>query len=206
MNPLVSYVVDLFAQEDETLKSIQVEAQRNGLPAISVRPDEGRLLLMLVRATGAKTAVEIGTLAGYSGVWIARGLPADGRLYTLEKSSKHAAVAREGFRRAGVAHQVEILEGAALDSLRKINTPVDFVFIDADKGSYPDYLAWAVDHLRVGGMVAAHNAFREGRIVNPTSEEDRAMDAFNRALASQPTLDSTIIGVGDGMAIGIKRA
>jgi len=204
---LQRYVTDLFAPEDDALQWIQAEAARNDMPTISVRADEGRLLMLLARSVGARIAVEIGTLAGYSGVWLARALPVGGKLYTLEKSGKHASVARSGFDRAGVAEKVEVIEGAALDSLKKISSKgaVDFVFIDADKTSYPEYLTWAVEHLRVGGMVAAHNALRAGRIVDPQSDEDRAMDTFNRALAAHPRLESTIIGVGDGMAIGIKK-
>jgi len=204
---LDSYVNDLFAPEDETLRWIQDEAARHGLPRISVQPFEGRLLQLLVRSIGARTAVEIGTLAGYSGVWIARALPVDGKLYTLEKSSTHAKVARQSFDRAGVSEKVELLEGSAIESLRRLasQAPFDFVFIDADKSSYPAYLAWAVDNLRAGGMVAAHNAYRGGKVLAPESDDDRAMDAFNRSLATHPQLDSHIIGVGDAMAVGIKR-
>jgi len=193
--------------EDEALRSIQGEAERAGLPNISIEPFEGRLLQFLVMSVGAKKAVEIGTLAGYSGVWIARALPADGKLYTLEKSSKHADVARQTFARAGIASKVELLQGDAHDLLAKLSAraPFDFVFIDADKGSYSKYLAWAVDNLRSGGMVAAHNAFRGGRIVAPEDDDDRLIDSFNRALAADKRLESTILAIGDGMAVGIKK-
>jgi caffeoyl-CoA O-methyltransferase len=135
-------------------------------------------------------------------------LPADGKLYTLEVSSKHARVAHGSFERAGVSSKVEILEGAALDSLKKLSSsgPFDLVFIDADKEGYPEYLAWAIENLRPGGMVAAHNAFRHGGIIEPQDDGDRAMDAFNRALAADSRLESTILAIGDGMAVGIKRA
>jgi len=204
---LDQYVADLFAQEDEALKWIQEEADRHDLPAISIRPDEGRLLQTLMLAIGAKKAIEIGALAGYSGVWIARALPADGHLYSVEKSSKHAKVVRRSFEKAGVANKADVMEGSAMDMLRKLESkaPFDFIFIDADKAAYKDYLAWSIEHLRVGGMVTAHNAFREGRIVDIQSDEDRAMDAFNRSLASDLRLESTIISVGDGLAVGIKK-
>jgi caffeoyl-CoA O-methyltransferase len=205
---LNQYVTDLFASEDEALQWIQSEAQRNGMPQISIKPFEGRMLQLLAQTVGAKKIVEIGTLAGYSGTWLARALPADGKLYTLEKSSKHAEIARSGFQRAGVSDKVELIEGSAIESLRKLSDkgPFDFVFIDADKLSYPEYLAWAVENLRVGGMVTAHNAFRNGRITMPENEEDRAMDVFNRAVAREKRLDSTILGVGDGMVMGIKKS
>lgn len=205
---LDGYVTDLYAQEDDTLRWIQQEANRHELPTISLKPFEGRLMQFLVGLVGAKKIVEIGTLAGYSGVWMARALPADGKLYTLEKSSKHAQVARASFQRAGVVNKVEILEGDARESLRKLSAkgPFDLVFIDADKASYPDYLAWAVDNLRPGGLVTAHNAFRGGSILQPQSEEDRAMLAFNQSIADNPKLDAMILAVGDGMAVGIKKA
>ncbi len=205
---LDQYVVDLFVNEDDALRSIQSEADRNDMPRISLQAHEGRLLQFLVLASGARKAVEIGTLAGYSGVWLARGLPAGGKLYTLEVSSKHASVARGSFERAGVSDKVELIEGAALDSLKKLSSkgPFDLVFIDADKEGYPQYLAWTVENLRPGGMVAAHNAFRGGRVIAPQEEGDRAMDAFNRTLASDSRLESTILAIGDGMAVGIKKA
>ena len=205
---LENYVIDLCAPEDDALMWIQAEAAKHDLPAISVRPFEGRLLYFLMKAVNARKSVEIGALAGYSGVWMARALPADGRLYTLEVSSKHARVARASYAKAGVSNRVELLEGAATDLLPKLKSkgPFDFVFIDADKGGYPTYLEWAVENLRPGGMVTAHNALRGGRVITPESDDDRAMDAFNRTLAAHPRLESMILGIGDGMAAGIKRA
>lgn len=204
---LDDYITDLFAPEDDVLRWIQSEAERAGLPAISIQPFEGRLLQFLLRSVGARKVVEIGALAGYSGVWMARALPPGGKLITLEKSSKHAAVSRASFERAGVSDRVELREGDGMTLLAKLSAegPFDFVFIDADKASYPQYLAWTVDNLRTGGMVAAHNALRDGRVIAPESDDDRMMDDFNRALAADPRLDSFIIGVGDGMAVGIKR-
>lgn len=204
---LDQYVADLFAPEDEALKWIQDEADRNELPAISIQPHEGRLLQILMKSIGAKQVIEIGALAGYSGVWLARALPVGGRLYSLEKSSKHAKVVRASFEKAGVADRAEVMEGSALDMLRKLEAkaPFDFIFIDADKASYKDYLAWSIDHLRVGGMVTAHNAYRDGRILDPQSDDDKGMDVFNRSLAGDARLDSTIIGVGDGLAVGIRK-
>jgi len=201
------YVIDLFSGEDDALRWIQAEADRNGLPQISIRAHEGRMLQVFMKAVGARHAVEIGTLAGYSGTWLARALPADGKLYTLEKSSKHAAIARAAFAHAGVSDRVELREGDALDSLRKLTElgPFDFVFLDADKSNYSNYLSWAVSNLRPGGMVAAHNALRGGRIIAPESDDDRGMVAFNKALAEDSRLDSTIISLGDGMAIGIMK-
>ncbi len=207
LSPLDQYVTDLFAQEDDALRWIQAEADRNGLPQISVKPFEGRLLQILVKASGARKIVEIGTLAGYSGTWLARGLPADGKLFTLEKSSKHAEVARASFKRAGVADKVELMEGDAVQLLQKLSAqkPFDFVFLDADKTGYLKYLEWAVENLRSGGIVAAHNAYRYGRILAPENDDDVGMVAFNKALAENKRLESTIIGVGDGLAVGVLK-
>ena len=206
-NSLGHYVTTLFAREDDVLEFIQAETVRNDMPQISLRAEEGRILQLLVMAVGARKAVEIGTLAGYSGTWIARALPADGVLYTLEMSEKHAEVAQANFARAGLSKKVEIMQGPALASLEALSVqgPFDFVFIDADKGGYPAYLEWAIENLRVGGMLAAHNALRGGAVINPQSEEDQSMDAFNRSIASHPRLEGTVLTIGDGTAIAIKR-
>lgn len=206
LNALNQYVTDLFASEDDVLRWIQAETRRNEMPQISLSPQEGRLLQFLLQSVGAHKAVEIGTLAGYSGTWLARGLPEDGVLYTMEYSPKHAEVARASFERAGVSSKVHLFQGAALETLKQIEGkgPFDFIFIDADKPTYPQYLEWAVDHLRPGGMVTAHNAFGGGRVAEPDGEYAREMRTFNQMLADDPRLSSTILSVGDGMAAGIK--
>jgi caffeoyl-CoA O-methyltransferase len=201
------YIGDLFAPEDDALILIQNEARRSELPPISVRPADGRLLQLLIHSIGARTAVEIGTLAGYSGTWIARALPDDGRLYTVEVSSRHAEVARANFEHAGVSHKVEIIQGPALEMLEGLSPrgPFDFVFIDADKSSYLGYLRWAVDHLRPGGIVTAHNAYRDGRILEPENDDDGIMRDFLSALAADDRLISLVVPLGDGMAVGLRR-
>jgi caffeoyl-CoA O-methyltransferase len=201
------YVTDTFVQEDEVLQSIQSEATRNNLPAISVRAFEGRLLQMLVHIAGARQIVEIGTLAGYSAVWLARALPANGKLYTIEKSSKHAAVAHNNFERAGLQSRVELLEGDAQEQLKKLSArnPFDMVFIDADRPHYQDYLNWAAENLRPGGLVAAHNAFRSGRVLAPDNEDDRFVQAFNADLAKDHRFEAFVVAVGDGLAVGVRK-
>lgn len=204
---LEDYVNSVFAQEDAVLRHIQAETTRHDMPQISLRPHEGQALFLLARMIGARSIVEIGTLAGYSGTWLARALPADGRLYTCELSEKHAQVAAANFARAGLTDRVEILQGPALESLAKLSPrgPFDMVFIDADKGGYPHYLAWAIDHVRPGGVVTAHNALRGGAVVEPETDEDRQMDSFNRALAADDRLDSSILAMGDGLAIAVRK-
>jgi caffeoyl-CoA O-methyltransferase len=207
MMKLTEYAANLSAHEDDVLRWIEAETERNEMPTINVQPFDGRLLQFLMRAVGARKVVEIGTLAGYSAVWLARALPTDGKLFTLEKSGKHAQVARASFERAGLDGKVELLEGPALDSLKRLQSqaPFDFVFIDANKDGYPVYLDWAVENLRPGGMVAAHNAFRSGSVLAPESDEDRLMAEFNRAWIANARLDSLILPVGDGLAVGIRK-
>ena len=203
---LHDYVSDNFVQEDDSLKIVREAMRQHDLPLINLEPYEGRMLQVLVAMSGAKKVIEIGTLAGYSGIWIARGLPLDGKLITIEKSSKHADLARQHFDQAGLSDKVMVYQGNALQILRKIalDVPYDMVFIDADKPNYVAYLEWAVDNLRVGGTVIAHNAFWAGRILAPNNGDDQGMIAFNDLLANHPYLESTILEVGDGLAIGVK--
>ena len=201
-----AYVNELFVREDDTLRYVRQETAVQGIPQINLEPNEAKLLQMLVRLCGAKRVVEVGTLAGYSGICIARALPAHGKLITIEVSSVHAEVARAHFEYAGLADKVTVLQGAGIDVLPKLaaDGPYDLMFIDADKGNYHNYLAWAADNLRVGGAVVADNAFWQGNIFNPQTEDDHGMVAFNQALAEHPQFDSTIIEVGDGIALGVR--
>lgn len=203
------YVNEVFVREDDTLAQIRAQIPERGLPAIMIRPEEAAFLQVLVAASGARTAVEIGTLGGYSGSWIARALPEDGRLITLEVNPQHAEVAREHFSLAGVADRVDLRVGDAHSLLKSLapEGPFDFVFIDAEKEGYVDYLGWTLDHLKPGGVVAAHNAFRSGRVADPDNREAgvEAMRTFNRAFAESPRLLSTVFPAGDGMAIGVLR-
>jgi len=204
---LENYVRSTFAIEDETLAAIRREIPRRGLPEITVKPEEGRFLQFLVAASGAQRAVEIGTLGGYSGTWIARGLPPEGRLITLEKEPSYAAVAREHFELAGVAEKVDLRVGDAHQLLPELGPegPFDFVFIDAEKDGYPSYLDWAETNLAPGGILAAHNAFRHGAVVEPANQETSVQitRSFNQRLANG--FLSTIFPAGDGTAIAIVR-
>ncbi|MHB8624923.1 MAG: O-methyltransferase [Aggregatilineales bacterium] len=205
---LDQYVIDLFAPEDEALRWIQAEADRNQVPHISLQAYEARTLQIFIKAVGARKVLEIGALAGYSGVWIARALPADGKLITLEKSSKHAQIARASYQHAGVGDKVTLIEGAALDLLPKLKAeaPFDLAFVDADRANYVNYFHWIADALRLGGILAVHNAFANGRILSPQSDDDRGMVAFQKELAHDKRFDSVILGVGDGMVVAVKKS
>ena len=202
------YISSLFAVEDSALRIAREESPKRGLPSISIKPEEGRFLQFLVRACGAKKAVEIGSLGGYSGIWIGRGLLPGGKLYTLDKDSKHAEVAREHFAAAGLQDVIEILIGDAHRSLLEIKElgPFDFVFIDAEKPGYPAYFDWAIEHTREGGIIAAHNAFRKGTVVGIGQDDDHSelMRQFNQQIANEKRLISTIYPAGDGTLISVK--
>ncbi len=206
---LEKYIRETFAAEDEILQTIRSEIPRRGLPEITIRPEEGRFLQFIVAASGARQAVEIGTLGGYSGVWIARGLPVGGKLITLELSEEHAAVAADHFEMAGVADKVDLRVGDAHDLLQDLTSegPFEFVFIDAEKEGYPAYLDWAEANLRPRGIVAGHNAFRHGAIVDSADHDPNAvaMRSFNERLANDDRFISTVFPAGDGTAMGVLR-
>ena len=211
-NKIVHYVDLVFQPEDSVLKESRERAEKRGLPIIQVGKMDGLHLEILTRSTGAKKAVEIGTLGGYSGICIARGLGPEGKLYTFELEQSHAEVARENFRKAELSNQIEIIVGPALDNLNKINKngPFDLVFIDADKVSYPQYLKWAADHLRIGGLVIADNTFGWGMIADDKIEsaEDeasvKALREFNLVVAQGGRFRSTLLPTGEGMTLAVK--
>jgi caffeoyl-CoA O-methyltransferase len=206
---LSAYINRLFAQEDDALSTTGARAETAGLPAISIAPEEGAFLKLLTRMSGGRRVVEIGTLGGYSGTWIARGLAKAGKLWTLELEAAHAAVAQDTFERTGVANHIEILVGNAIESLARLIEfgPFDMVFIDADKQSYPTYYEWAVANLRPGGIVAAHNAFRAKGVLDPDNpdQDTQAIRRLTAAVAEDDRVDASIFPAGDGMLVAVKR-
>jgi caffeoyl-CoA O-methyltransferase len=209
---LSKYAEDTFKPEDSVLKQIRMSAKRAGLPEIHVGPMDALHLEVLTCAMNAKRAVEIGTLAGLSGVSIARGLSEDGKLFTLELLPENAKVAQASFELAGVARKVEILVGSALTNLVKLNKegPFDLVFIDADKQNYPGYFQWAKQNLRKGGTLIADNTFAWGHVVSTkfpnkeTEEEARGIIEFNRLIANDTSFKATILPTGEGLSIATK--
>jgi predicted O-methyltransferase YrrM len=200
------YLAALFAPEDETLLALREDADRNGLPPISISPDEGRLLQVLLRAVGARRVLEVGTLGGYSAIWMARALPRDGRVLTLEIEPKHADFARRYLVRAGVADRVEVRVGRALDILPALDGErFDAVFLDADKEPLPTYFEWALRLLRPGGLLVADNALWGGKVLDDRVHDDatRAVREFNRRLATDPRITGIVVPTHDGVGIGI---
>lgn len=199
---ILDYVARVHAGHDDGLA--RAFAVPQGVPAIMLGPSEGRLIQLLARLSGARKAVEVGTLAGYSAIHLARGMGEAGRLWTIEYDAAHAALARENLVAAGVAARVEVLHGAGVEVLPRLaaHAPFDLVFIDADKPSYPQYAAWALEHVRPGGMVLGDNAFVFGELLADT-ERGAAMRAFHELVASR--CDSVCIPTPDGLVLGVVR-
>ncbi len=201
------YVADLFAPEDEVLVELRHAMGEAGLPQIYISAEEGKLLQVLLRAIGARHVLELGTLGGYSAIWIGRALPTDGRLVTIEKRPDRAELAREFISRAGLADRVEVLVGEANSLLEDLSAeaPFDAVFIDADKEGYPGYLEWCATHVRPGGLVIADNALKGGRVVERDSENPqvRGIQEFNRRVAQDARFTSIVVPTRDGVAIAL---
>lgn len=202
---LLAWLRDTHTPHDAGLARAFDAPEREGMPAIQVGPAEGKAVHLLLRLIGARRVVEVGTLAGYSGIWLARALPADGRLYTIEAEPKHAAVARRNFEAAGVAERVTVLEGKGADVLPTIaeHGPFDAVFVDADKGSYDLYGRWAAENLRSGGLLLGDNAYYFGKLLDPNDASAAAMRRFHEEAAK--AFDSVCLPTPDGMLVGIKR-
>lgn len=203
---LERYVTELFAPEDAVLASIRARHERLNLPPIHISPAEGKLLYVLLRAVGASRVLEIGSLAGYSGVWLARALTAAGTLTTIEKDPRHAALARRAYAEAGVGEGVRLIEGAALDVLPTLAPGFDAVFVDADKAPLAQYFEWSVRLLRPGGLLLCDNAFFHGAVVDPTDHtaEAEGVRAFNELAAHDPRVVAAVAPIRDGLVIGVK--
>ena len=203
------YLTGLFVGDDPALSAALAANTSAGLPPIDVSPPQGKLLHLLARMIGARQVLEIGTLGGYSTIWLARALPADGRLVTCEIDPRHAAVARSNIARAAVAVPVDVVEGPAAETLARLDGSFDLVFIDADKPSNPLYLAEAVRLTRPGGVIVLDNVVRNGSVVDPGG--DAAVQGTRAALelmAAEPRLSATAIQtVGtkgyDGFAVAM---
>jgi predicted O-methyltransferase YrrM len=209
-----AYLSGLLSPDDEALAAARRDSDAAGLPPIAVSAPQGKLLSLLARAIGARRILEIGTLGGYSTIWLARGLVPGGRVTTLEYSPRHAEVARANLARAGLADVVDVRMGRALDTLPALAAeqlePFDLVFIDADKAPYADYLDWAVRLSRPGALIVGDNVVRRGRVTAPGDDRDAAgVRAFLERMAADPRVDGTAlqtVGVKgwDGLAIAVR--
>lgn len=210
-----STITEMFAPEDDGLRSALAAAKEHGLPEIQISPIQGKLLQLLAAACNAKKILEIGSLAGYSGIWLARALPANGRLITLELSQKHAEVVRNSFVRAGVGDRTELRVGRALDLLPHLTSeaPFDLVFIDADKAPYPQYLEWALQLTRPGSIIVADNCIRKGDALRGTANpnaDTAGLVEYNRRVATDPRLVSLALAMDndytDGFTVAVVRS
>ena len=206
------YIVDKLVQEDASLEAALAANAAAGLPAMDVSAAQGKYLNLMVRITGAKRVLELGTLGGYSTIWMAKALPADGRLVTLEFDPRHAQVARRNIDQSGVGDKVTIHVGAAVDTLPVVAAqnpePFDFIFIDADKPSNPIYLDWAVKLSRPGTVIILDNVIRDGKVLDPDNTDPRIIGtrAAYDIIGAHPRLQATALQtVGskgwDGFAI-----
>jgi predicted O-methyltransferase YrrM len=193
------YITDTLVPPDEALDAALRASAEAGLPPINVAPNQGKLLQLLARIQGAKAILEVGTLAGYSTIWLARALPAGGRVITLELEPKHADVARKNFVRAGLDNVIEIRVGCATDTLAQLAAkgagPFDLIFIDADKASIAEYFAWALKLSRAGSLIIVDNVVRKGAVIDAASldESVRGVRRFNEVLAKEKRVSATTL-------------
>jgi caffeoyl-CoA O-methyltransferase len=203
------YIEHLFGTSDEILEATLRDSRRGGLPEINVSPNQGRLLRLLVEMVGARRILEIGTLGGYSAIHLARGLPEDGELISLELDEHHADVARNNVERAGLSDIVEVRVGDAHKLLTNLiengEDPFDFVFIDADKEGYPDYLEASLRLVRPGTLIIGDNTIRGGTVLDPQEGTAQATREFNQLVAEDPRLYGIVLPLIreriDGMTI-----
>lgn len=210
-----TYIAQLTAPEDEALQQTDRSLAEAGLPAIAVSANQGKFLHVLARIANARRILELGTLAGYSTIWMARALPPNGKLITIEFDPHHANVAQQNLDRAGLSDVIEIRVGAALDVLPQLEAegvePFDMVFIDADKPPYPEYFDWAVRLCRPGALIVADNVIRNGAVLDENHPDERVQGVhrLNTSLTTRTDVSATIlqlVGVKeyDGMVIAVK--
>lgn len=193
------YLVELLIRPDASLNQALAASAAAELPAINVSAPQGKLLQLLARALGARNILEIGTLGGYSTIWLAQALPSDGRLVSLEADPRHAEVARANVAAAGLAQVVEIRLGLALDSLPviagELGEPFDLIFIDADKANIPEYFTWAMQLCRPGSLIMVDNVVRDGAVIDATNEDPsvQGVRRFYELVADTPGVSATAI-------------
>ena len=193
------YITDTLLSTDAALEAALKTSADAGLPSINVTPNQGKLLQLMAQAQGARKILEVGTLGGYSTIWLARALPPGGRVITLEFEPKYAEVARTNIARAGLAEVVELRVGAALETLPQLAAerrgPFDFIFIDADKGNYPGYFTWALKLSRRGTVIVADNVVRKGAVIDAASSDPlvQGVRRFHQLVAAEPRVSATAI-------------
>jgi predicted O-methyltransferase YrrM len=200
-----NYVSEMLVPPDKALDQALEASADSGLPEIAVAPNQGKFLMLLAHSIKARNILEIGTLGGYSTIWLARALPKGGRVVTLEAVARHAEVARANFKRAGLADVIDLRLGKALDTLPRLAAekpdPFDFIFIDADKENIPEYFTWSLKLARPGSMIIVDNVIRDGEVVNARSKDPsvKGVRRFNEMLKSETRVSATSI-----QTVGVK--
>jgi caffeoyl-CoA O-methyltransferase len=201
------YIAEHTRQEDDFLRLLKAEARTAGLPAIWIAPEEASLVQILLKLSGAKNVVEVGTLAGYSAICLARSLPNGGRVRTIEVSGKHADFAEKWIAKSDVAERITLYRGAGKDILPKFSRDsADAAFLDADSPSYPLYLKECLRIVRSGGLIMVDNALGYGRLFDPHADDPGVVGIrkFNDLMARQTSLNSVIVPLGDGLWVAVK--
>ena len=200
------YLAERTTQEDDFLSDLKTEARAEGIPPIWISPEQGSFMRILLKAARVKEVVEIGTLAGYSAIWMARALPAGGHVRTIEISPKHADFAERWISKSGVAKRIKVFRGKGEEILPKFaGNSADAAFIDAEKEAYPVYFRECLRIVRRGGIILADNAFAFGQLFNGGDPGVEAIRAFNNMVARESLLQSIIVPIGDGLWFGVKR-
>ena len=193
-NAVDNYLAGALLAPDAALDAALADSDAAGLPQIAVAPNQGKLLMLLAQTCGARRILEIGTLGGYSTIWLARALPADGRLVSLEYEARHAEVARKNLARAGFADRVEVRVGRGVDLLPQVEGPIDFTFVDADKASNPDYFAGALRLSRPGSLIVVDNVVRGGSVTDAKGDANvQGIRRMNAMIAAEPRVTATAV-------------
>lgn len=204
---LYKYITDTFVHEDDLLKQIVADTEAKNIPLIQVSPETGKLLGMFIKMIGARNILEIGTLTGYSTIWMARALPPEGKITTLELTKAHADEALSNFKKAGLESRVELVLGKALESLDTLaGRSFDMVFIDADKENCVNYFNKVINMVRPGGMIITDNTLRRGEVIDPNPGPGaKGIIAYNKLVAGDSRVESLLVPIDDGITISLVR-
>lgn len=204
---LYRYITDTFIHEDDLLKQIVADTEAKNIPLIQVSPETGKLLGMFIKMIGARNVLEIGTLTGYSSIWMARALPQDGKVTTLELTKAHADEALSNYKKAGLDGKIELILGKAIESLDTLaGSKFDLVFIDADKENCVNYFNKVIHMVRSGGLIITDNTLRRGEVIYPNPGPGAlGVIAYNKLVASDSRVESLLVPIDDGITISIVR-
>jgi predicted O-methyltransferase YrrM len=205
---LYNYILDTFVSEDEALKQVVRVTEKLNFPLIQISPELGKFLYLLAKLINAENILEVGTLTGYSTIWLARALTESGRLITLELNAEHAKTAKENFNSAGLGDKIKLIEGYAADSLKNLHDEkFDMAFIDADKENYPLYYDLVKPLIRKGGLITADNTLRHGEVIDPDCREAGTLGVkeYNRKAAGDTGIVSFLVPISDGLTISLVR-